>query len=107
MAIERHSRSSSPLTWYGTRTPTRMPPTNSGDGNAFFAVADKPREMFASWEVIPYAVLGNDKIAFSHQIDRVVFPDGRKQEVRFNLYMEFNEQGQLREVWEFGQTAFV
>jgi hypothetical protein len=72
--------------------------------DAFFAVIDGAQQMFKEWEVIPHAVLGNDRICFSHQVDRFVFPDGSTSEIRFNLYMEFNEVGQLQQAWEFGQS---
>jgi len=71
---------------------------------AFFAVVEQAREKFAGWEVIPHAVLGDGRIAFSHQIDRLVLPDGTSKDLLFNLYMEFNDQGQVKEVWEFGQS---
>jgi ketosteroid isomerase-like protein len=71
----------------------------------FFAAAGSPRELVSSWEVIPHLVLGNENTLFCHQIDRFFLKDGSEQVIHFLLHIEFNDRGQISEVWEFGQSA--
>jgi hypothetical protein len=73
--------------------------------DAFFAAAAAtPRENLASWEVIPQAIVEDGRTGFAHQLDRFVLTDGTLVEIHFLLHIELNERGQIREVWEFGQS---
>jgi hypothetical protein len=40
-----------------------------------------------------------------HQIDRVTLPDGTTKDLRFNLYVEYNDDDQIQCVWEYGGNA--
>jgi ketosteroid isomerase-like protein len=73
--------------------------------DAFFEAAATPNDRISAWEVVPYAVLSEGSTAFCHQIDRFVLQDGTNLEIHFLLHITLNEEGQIKEVWEFGQSA--
>jgi hypothetical protein len=71
----------------------------------FFSAVEHFQTLYTSWEVIPQAILVKDRIVMVHQIDRVTFPDGMSRDLRFNLYVEYNEADQILRVWEYGGNA--
>jgi ketosteroid isomerase-like protein len=68
--------------------------------NEFFDQAFKYKDVLESVEIIPEAILSDGKIAMSRQKDIVHRVDGTSQTYMFNVYYEFNEKGQFKEVWE-------
>jgi len=92
------------VVWHTDDNQTTVPSEFRGR-EAFFAAAGTPKDAVTEWEVIPHVVVGDDKSVFSHQIDRFVLKDGTELVVHFLLHMQFNDKGQIQEVWEFGQSA--
>lgn len=79
-----------------------QPPAGFTGRETFFAVVEKFRAQYATWKVEPLEIVSRDNIVMSHQLDSVTLPDGTAKAMRFNLYMRFNDEHQLQEVWEFG-----
>jgi hypothetical protein len=71
----------------------------------FFAAAEHFRKLYTNWEVLPQVILVQDRIVMVHQIDRVVMPDGTGKDLRYNLYIEYNDRDQIQLVWEYGGNA--
>jgi hypothetical protein len=62
---------------------------------------------FKSWEVLPQTMLSEGRIVMYHQIDRVTLDDGTPKDIRFNLFVEYDDNDQIKVVWEFGPHANV
>jgi ketosteroid isomerase-like protein len=78
-------------------------PNFGGDLNGldeFFAQAFKYKDALQSVEVTPEAILTDGKVVMSRQRDVVTRNDGSVVTYMFNVYYEFNEKDQVREVWE-------
>jgi hypothetical protein len=68
----------------------------------FFAAVEKFRENYAGWEVLPQVIMVQDRVMMVHQIDRVTLADGTGKDLRYNLYIEYNDRDQIQRVWEYG-----
>jgi ketosteroid isomerase-like protein len=71
----------------------------------FFSAVERFQTLYTSWEVIPQVILVRDRVVMVHQIDRVTLPDGTSRDLRFNLYVEYNDADQIQRVWEYGGNA--
>jgi hypothetical protein len=92
------------VVWHTDDLQAGVPSTFHGR-DEFFAAAATPNEHISGWEIIPHVVLSEGNTAFSHQIDRFTLKDGGELEIHFLLHLTINDEGQLKEVWEFGQSA--
>ena len=73
----------------------------------FFSAVARFETLYSSWEVLPQVILVRDRIVMVHQIDRVTLLDGTSKDLRFNLYVEYNDDDQIQRVWEYGGNAPV
>jgi len=69
---------------------------------AFFEAVNGFRSGFKSWEVLPQTMHSEGRIVMYHQIDRVTLDDGTPKDIRFNLFVEYDDNDQIKVVWEFG-----
>jgi ketosteroid isomerase-like protein len=66
----------------------------------FFGQAFKYKEALKSVEVVSEAILTDGKVVMSRQRDVITRLDGTKVTYMFNVYYEFNEKNQEKEVLE-------
>ena len=90
--------------WHTDDLQVAVPSTFNGR-DEFFAAAGTPSQHISAWEITPQVVVSDGDTAFSHQIDRFTMKDGTHLEIHFLLHITLNEKGQIKEVWEFGQSA--
>lgn len=66
----------------------------------FFDQAFKYVDILKEVEIVAEAILTDGNIAMSRQRDVITRADGTKVTYMFNVYYEFNDKDQVKEVWE-------
>ncbi len=88
------------VVWHGNEGNNRDFSGTTHSLQAFFDKAFHYLDVIKEVEIKAHYVLTDGKIAMSRQSDLVTRKDGTQKLYWFNVYYEFNDNDQIKEVWE-------